>query len=144
LQTLAEISSRIRLIFPLHPRTRNLIAQHPEAQRLIESGSIQLIDPLNYLSFIGLVARSSFVMTDSGGIQEETTYLGIPCITMRDNTERPITCTEGTNILAGTNPAKIREAAMRILDGDRPSGSIPAKWDGLAGDRIAQILVAQP
>jgi UDP-N-acetylglucosamine 2-epimerase (non-hydrolysing) len=143
LGTLVDVSRRIRLVFPAHPRTRKLLAQHPVAQQQLESGSILLIDPLNYLSFIGLVARSQLVLTDSGGIQEETTYLGIPCITMRDNTERPITCTVGTNILAGTDPNHIRAAAMRVLDGQRPAGGVPDKWDGQAGKRIVDILVAQ-
>ena len=104
--------------------------------------AIRLLEPLSYLPFIGLVMHSRMVLTDSGGIQEETTVLGIPCITMRHNTERPITCEIGTNILAGTSPERIRTAAFAVLDGSLRKSSMPEKWDGQAAGRIADVLLA--
>jgi UDP-N-acetylglucosamine 2-epimerase (non-hydrolysing) len=138
-RTFQRISRSIPVVFPVHPRThRNL-----ESFGLLASqpNGIRLIDPLSYLPFIGLVARSRMVLTDSGGIQEETTVLGIPCITLRENTERPVTCSIGTNILAGTDPARILQAASRVLSNSvRPAG-IPAKWDGQAAERIVTRLL---
>lgn len=127
-----DIARRIPVIFPVHPRTRKNL------QHLDVSPNIQLIEPLSYLPFIGLVARSKMVLTDSGGIQEETTVLGVPCITLRPNTERPITCSLGTNILVGTDPDRIREAAF----GRHKPGQIPPKWDGKAGPRIVEVLLS--
>lgn len=136
LNALSDVASRIPILFPIHPRTRKNI----ERFGIELSPAIRLMEPLSYIPFIGLVARSRMVLTDSGGIQEETTVLGIPCITMRENTERPITCSIGTNILAGTDPGRIRDAALSVLDGNvRPAG-IPPKWDGKAGERIVGIL----
>jgi UDP-N-acetylglucosamine 2-epimerase (non-hydrolysing) len=105
--------------------------------------NIYLMEPLSYLSFIGLVAHARLVLTDSGGIQEETTILGVPCLTMRPNTERPITCDIGTNILVGTNPDRICEAAYCVLDGNGRKGVVPEKWDGHAAERIVEILLNQ-
>jgi UDP-N-acetylglucosamine 2-epimerase (non-hydrolysing) len=99
------------------------------------------MEPQSYLAFIGLVAHSRMVLTDSGGIQEETSVLGIPCITMRPNTERPVTCESGTNILVGNHPDRIREAAFSVLDGNSRPGSIPPKWDGHAAERIVDVLL---
>jgi len=98
-------------------------------------------EPLGYLAFLGLMARARMVLTDSGGIQEETTVLGVPCITLRENTERPITCSMGTNVLAGTDPRQILEAALRVLDSPLPKNRIPEKWDGRAAERIADHLM---
>jgi UDP-N-acetylglucosamine 2-epimerase (non-hydrolysing) len=102
---------------------------------------MRLIEPLSYLPFIGLVARSKMVLTDSGGIQEETTVLGVPCITMRENTERPVTCTVGTNILAGTDSERIREAICLVVKGIPAPKRIPDKWDGHAAERIVARLL---
>jgi UDP-N-acetylglucosamine 2-epimerase (non-hydrolysing) len=99
---------------------------------------------MSYLPFLGLVARSQMVLTDSGGIQEETTVLGIPCLTMRPNTERPITCEIGTNVLVGTDPQRIVKEATSILDGHARAGTIPEKWDGHAAERIVDVLLNQP
>jgi UDP-N-acetylglucosamine 2-epimerase (non-hydrolysing) len=132
------IASRIPVVFPVHPRTALRLAGlelHP---------SIQIIEPMSYLHFLGLVAHSRMVLTDSGGIQEETTVLGIPCITMRPNTERPITCEIGTNVLVGTDPLRIVREATSILDGQARVGTIPEKWDGHAARRIVDILLKQP
>ena len=99
---------------------------------------------MSYLPFLGLVANSRMVLTDSGGIQEETTVLGVPCLTMRPNTERPITCEVGTNVLVGTDPERILHEANSILDGATRSGAIPNKWDGHAAERIVEVLLNQP
>lgn len=130
-----DIAARIPIVFPAHPRTqRNLkdIEVHP---------AIRVIEPLSYLNFIGLVANSRMVLTDSGGIQEETTVLGIPCLTLRKNTERPITCEVGTNRLVGTDPDRIRSEAFRVLDNEPPRTMIPDRWDGRASERIAAVII---
>jgi UDP-N-acetylglucosamine 2-epimerase (non-hydrolysing) len=131
------IAGRIPIVFPVHPRTMSKLAGielHPR---------IQIVEPMSYLPFLGLVARSQMVLTDSGGIQEETTVLGIPCLTMRPNTERPITCEIGTNVLVGTDPQRILKEATSILDGQARIGTIPEKWDGRAAERIVDILLNQ-
>jgi UDP-N-acetylglucosamine 2-epimerase (non-hydrolysing) len=97
-------------------------------------------EPLGYLEFLHLNTNARLVITDSGGLQEETTVLGVPCITMRNNTERPITCEVGTNFLVGNNPAKVLECARKILGGEVPKGRVPEKWDGKAAERIAAQL----
>lgn len=102
-----------------------------------------MCDPVSYLEFLALQARATVVLTDSGGIQEETTYLGIPCLTLRNNTERPITIETGTNTLIGTDMEKLRTELSKILDGRAKKGAVPQLWDGHAGDRIAEILQKQ-
>jgi UDP-N-acetylglucosamine 2-epimerase (non-hydrolysing) len=132
------IADRIPVVFPVHPRTASRLKEvelHP---------GIRTVEPMSYLPFLGLVARSRMVLTDSGGIQEETTVLGIPCLTMRPNTERPITCEIGTNVLVGTDPQRIVREAHWILDGNTRPGAIPEKWDGRAGERIVDVLLNQP
>lgn len=131
------VAERILVVFPVHPRTASRLAGiklHPH---------IRLIEPMSYLPFLGLVAHSQMVLTDSGGIQEETTVLGIPCLTMRSNTERPVTCEIGTNVLVGTDPQRIVKEANSILDGHARAGSTPDKWDGCAAERIVDILLNQ-
>lgn len=135
LLTLAEISQDVPLLFPMHPRTRSRI----EAFGL-PIGSLQLVDPLGYLEFLALQKHAALVITDSGGIQEETTYLGVPCLTVRENTERPITVTMGTNELVGQDMALLRERATAILAGDVKAGRCPSLWDGKAGERIADVV----
>lgn len=135
LSAVNAVADRIPVIFPVHPRTAQKLngsANHP---------NLRLIPPQSYLAFIGLVAHSRMVLTDSGGIQEETSVLGIPCITMRPNTERPVTCESGTNVLVGNHPDRIREAAFSVLDGTARAGSIPPKWDGRAAERIVDVLL---
>lgn len=132
------IADRIPVVFPVHPRTAsrlNGIKLRP---------GIRTVDPMSYLSFLSLVGCSRMVLTDSGGIQEETTVLGVPCLTMRPNTERPITCEIGTNVLVGTDPERILQEANSILEGDTRPGTIPEKWDGHAADRIVEVLLNQP
>jgi UDP-N-acetylglucosamine 2-epimerase (non-hydrolysing) len=130
------IADRVPVVFPVHPRTAsrlNGFALHP---------CLRTAEPMSYLPFLGLVARARMVLTDSGGIQEETTVLGVPCLTMRANTERPITCEIGTNVLVGTDPARIIEEAERLLDGRGRPGVIPEKWDGHAAERIVDVLLS--
>jgi len=137
LAALEEISRKIPLLFPVHPRTRTNMAA-------VESGRsdhrLHVVDPLGYLEFLSLQSRAALVITDSGGIQEETTYLGIPCLTLRENTERPVTLMEGTNVLVGSDPGRLIEEVTAILSrGSKPAG-IPDLWDGRAARRIAAIL----
>jgi UDP-N-acetylglucosamine 2-epimerase (non-hydrolysing) len=136
---LNEISLQAPVVFPLHPRTRIKLAENGLTESF--SANILLLDPIGYVDFLHLTTRAKLVITDSGGIQEETTYLGVPCITVRNNTERPITVTMGTNILAGTDLKKVREAALTILSGKIKKGAIPPFWDGKTAQRIVRIIV---
>lgn len=137
LQTLEQISSDLTIVFPVHPRTRkrmNDIGLNGSTSRL------RLMEPQPYLAFLALQQRAAVVITDSGGIQEETTYLRVPCLTVRENTERPITVEMGTNILVGRDPERIRKELEMILAGQSKRGQIPALWDGHAAERIAEIV----
>lgn len=131
---LTKVSEELPLILPAHPRAAAALRE------LVATDRIRLIPPAGYLDFVALQAGARIVLTDSGGVQEETTALGVPCVTLRDNTERPITVSEGTNILAGLDPARIVEIAQRVL-ADPPAPRRPALWDGHAGDRIAEVLL---
>jgi UDP-N-acetylglucosamine 2-epimerase (non-hydrolysing) len=135
LDALAGVSERLPVLFPAHPRTR---ARMDRAA--IPASGIRVVDPLGYLDFLCLMDQARFLVTDSGGIQEETTALGVPCLTLRPNTERPITITEGTNRLLGDDPAAILPAAKRLIEGDFPRPLCPELWDGRAGIRIASVL----
>ncbi len=139
IEVLAEISRELPLIFPVHPRTRQALAR-ARLQGLIESGRIHLLEPVGYLEMLGLVKEASVVFTDSGGLQEETTALGVPCITLRENTERPITVEEGTNTITGTDPDRIRHAYTEMRDTGGKRGKVPELWDGKAAERIADVL----
>jgi UDP-N-acetylglucosamine 2-epimerase (non-hydrolysing) len=134
-RALNSISAELPLIFPAHPRTRPQLIAHDIDPR------VTVTEPLGYLDFLGLMSGSSLVLTDSGGIQEETTVLGIPCLTLRDNTERPITVTEGTNQLVGRETEAIIRGARRALDGEIAPRH-PALWDGRAGERVAAAIAA--
>jgi UDP-N-acetylglucosamine 2-epimerase (non-hydrolysing) len=136
LETLLEIQNRLGVIFPVHPRTRQRIAEFG-----IDVSGLQIIGPLPYSEFLALQLHASVVITDSGGIQEETTYLRVPCLTLRSNTERPITVALGTNVLVGSDTAKLKSELFKVLAGNAKVGSIPPLWDGRAGERIADILV---
>ena len=135
LEALLEVSRRIAVVFPVHPRTRQRIADLG-----VPLGNLHLSEPLPYVEFLALQSRATAVLTDSGGIQEETTYLGVPCLTLRSNTERPVTVTMGTNILVGQDRQKLTSELTKILDGKAKRGQAPPLWDGRAGDRIAELL----
>lgn len=135
LDGLAEVQKSIRLVFPVHPRTRKMLeSMHG---RLDAMPNLQLVEPQGYLDFLALTSQARLVLTDSGGLQEESTALGVPCLTLRDNTERPVTVTEGTNVLVGSDPERIALEARAILDGGGKQGRIPEGWEGRAGERIA-------
>lgn len=143
LEAVATISEEMPVIFPAHPRTKANIARFGFAA-LLESSNIKLIEPLGYLDFMNLYAGAKIVLTDSGGLQEETTALSIPCLTLRENTERPITISHGTNVLVGTNPQKIKNAAFEILNNQNAvDKKIPPLWDGHAAERICNALINQ-
>jgi UDP-N-acetylglucosamine 2-epimerase (non-hydrolysing) len=136
LESLLEIQNRLGVIFPVHPRTRQRIAEFG-----IDVSGLQIIGPLPYIEFLALQLHASVVITDSGGIQEETTYLRVPCLTLRSNTERPVTVALGTNVLVGSDSARLKSELFKVLAGNAKVGSIPPLWDGRAGERIAEILV---
>lgn len=140
-KALGEISKRIPIVFPAHPRTQKSIKDFNLLNLLpIANQQFILTEPLGYLDFLKLEMNSKFVMTDSGGIQEETTALNIPCLTLRSTTERPITITQGTNTLVWNNTERITEEAFKILDGKGKQGTCPELWDGQAAERIIEIL----
>jgi UDP-N-acetylglucosamine 2-epimerase (non-hydrolysing) len=136
LQSLLDINKNLDVVFPVHPRTRQRIAEFG-----IDVRHLHLLEPVPYIEFLALQSRATVVITDSGGIQEETTYLKVPCITVRNNTERPITVTMGTNVLVGQDIGKLRIELSRILDRRAKQGTIPPLWDGRSGERIADILL---
>lgn len=140
LRTLGQVSQEIPILFPCHPRTRKRIEEFNLAPLLSEYPQIQVCEPLGYLPFLHVMANARLVFTDSGGIQEETTALGIPCLTLREETERPITVTEGSNVIVGTDADYIHQEVQSILSGKGKDGRIPDKWDGHAAQRIASTL----
>lgn len=140
LETAAKISERTPVIFPVHPRTRATIEKFG-LSHLLDRPDVLLLPPMGYLEMLGLMKDARVVLTDSGGIQEETTALGTPCITLRNNTERPITVDEGTNTIAGNDPAHILAAYEAQLAGAGKAGRIPHFWDGRAAERIAAIVL---
>ena len=133
---LNRMSEKIHIVFPVHPRTQKSIKNCS----ITLSDNIRLLNPLPYIEFLGLMSNAKLVVTDSGGIQEETTYLNIQCLTIRNNTERPVTVEAGTNHLVGTDPEKVMSVFHRILNGTIKKGHTPQKWDGKAGQRIAEII----
>lgn len=139
LGSLLEVSAQLNVVFPVHPRTRQRMTTLG-----LQASNLHLLEPLPYIEFLALERRARLVITDSGGIQEETTYLGVPCLTLRSNTERPITVDLGTNVLVGQDVVKLRCELTKILEGKAKSGVIPPLWDGHAGKRIAEILCQLP
>lgn len=139
LRALAEISSQLPIVFPAHPRTQRLVAQSA-VRDVIDGRDVLLTQPMGYLSMIGLMRSARLVMTDSGGMQEETTGLGVPCLTLRTSTERPIPITRGTNTLVGIQPDAVVSAARDILATGGKAGRIPPLWDGKAAKRIVADL----
>ena len=143
MSALADISRSLPVVFPVHPRTAQALSAQSRDREGAVSGRILTIPPQGYLDFLHLMSRARLVLTDSGGIQEETTILQVPCLTLRENTERPVTIEQGTNRLVGTNPEKIVEAARVVLDSPPPSGRVPELWDGKASQRILDVLTAR-
>lgn len=146
ISALRQVSREIPLIFPAHPRTLKQIntfglRKYFNFSKEVKFNTINLTKPLSYLRFLNLMSKAVFAITDSGGIQEETTILGVPCLTVRENTERPITISQGTNILVGNEPEKIIKESNAILKGKRKTGLIPRYWDGKAAERIVKILL---
>jgi UDP-N-acetylglucosamine 2-epimerase (non-hydrolysing) len=143
-KALSIIARRIPILFPIHPRTARMLKQFAIST---EVRGLKLIEPLGYLDFIHLEKHARFVLTDSGGIQEETTVLGVPCLTLRNNTERPITISEGTNMLVGNDVERICNEAEGVLNAKGKAGRVPSLWDGKAAERIVSVLrrvAAQP
>jgi UDP-N-acetylglucosamine 2-epimerase (non-hydrolysing) len=139
MDALHEISRELVLIFSVHPRTRQRLEDSmPNHQGL----RVRMLDPLSYIDFLALQRSAKVVITDSGGVQEETTYLGVPCLTIRENTERPVTVTLGTNILIGKDMERLKTEVARILADDQKDGEVPPLWDGHAADRIACVILS--
>jgi UDP-N-acetylglucosamine 2-epimerase (non-hydrolysing) len=138
LTAVERIQRELPIVFPIHPRTRKAV----EGRNLARMHGLTITDPLGYLDFMRLLSGARLVLTDSGGIQEETTVLGIPCLTLRNNTERPITITQGTNRLVGLDPRRIVDAAQGALVNPPSGGRIPELWDGQAASRIVDVLLS--
>ncbi len=137
---LAIIQRDVPILFPAHPRTVKRMAEFGFDEQLRATPDLRIVEPLGYLEFLDLMMHAQLVLTDSGGIQEETTILGVPCLTLRENTERPVTLIEGTNTLVGADPARIVAEARRILAGETRIGRVPELWDGRAAERIVAVL----
>ena len=138
-QTLTKAASRVPIVFPVHPRTRRRLESLPGAD-LAATPGLQILEPLGYLEFLDLVAKARVALTDSGGLQEETTILGIPCLTLRGETERPVTVTEGTNRVVGVREDAILAALDEVLSEERKAPASPALWDGQAARRVVEAL----
>ena len=139
-RAIVEVSRILPIIIPLHPRTKSSLIAHGLMERWEQEGGIRLVEPLGYLDFMRLVSCAQAVITDSGGIQEETTCLGIPCLTMRENTERPVTVDLGTNMLVGSDTKRLIAEVERIVSGNPKQGSCPLFWDGKTAERIVACL----
>ena len=141
LEAVSAVSEKIPVVFPVHPRTKSNIEKFGLGS--YASDRFRFIDPLGYIDFLKLYSSSALVLTDSGGLQEETTALGIPCVTLRENTERPVTVELGTNVIAGTDPENIKAITFRILeDPSKVAGRVPPLWDGKAAERICDALLS--
>lgn len=142
MSALEEIAAELPVVFPAHPRTQKRLQEfgvwHPGG----EAGQVVILEPVGYFDFLWLEAHARLVITDSGGVQEETTILSVPCLTVRENTERPITIAMGTNVLVGSDPARLVEEARRVLRGDGKRGAVPALWDADVSKRIIAVLSA--
>ena len=138
-EALAFVSRRVPVIFPAHPRTRKVIAESGLSSKLAPYRHLRLIEPMGYLEFLALTSQAKLILTDSGGLQEESTALNVPCLTLRENTERPVTVSVGSNLVVGTDPERIKEEATTILDGRGKRGRVPEFWDGRTSERIADL-----
>jgi len=140
LEALWEIQKHIKIVFPIHPRTKNRISEFGFSDKVSQMKNLIILEPLGYLKFMGLMINSKFALTDSGGMQTESTVINIPCLTMRENTERPETIREGTNTLVGNDTQTIISESMKILEGKGKKGTYPKIWDGHTARRIAEII----
>jgi UDP-N-acetylglucosamine 2-epimerase (non-hydrolysing) len=140
---LRDASRLLPMIFPVHPRTAGRLREFGLEPGAGADGGIRLVEPLGYLDFLHLMAHARAVLTDSGGIQEETTVLGVPCLTLRTTTERPVTVAEGTNIIVGTDAVRIIAEVERIVEGRGKTGRVPVLWDGRAAERVLAVLAAR-
>jgi UDP-N-acetylglucosamine 2-epimerase (non-hydrolysing) len=140
LKAMKAISCRVPILFPAHPRTKKQIELF-SLQKYFSNSNIKLVNPFGYLSFLNLMMSSKFALTDSGGIQEETTVLNIPCLTLRKNTERPVTITQGTNTIVGNDTDRIIQEANKIIDGIYKQGTTPKLWEGKSAERIVKVLI---
>jgi UDP-N-acetylglucosamine 2-epimerase (non-hydrolysing) len=141
LKVLGQIQERMPIVFPMHPRTRKMLIEFGLNGILDNAKNLIITEPLGYLEFLKLESTAFLVLTDSGGVQEETTTLGIPCLTLRENTERPVTIWEGTNELIGSDSQKVMERTNAILNGERKTGKVPQYWDGHAAERLVAVLL---
>ncbi len=140
LSAVAHVATRLPVIFPVHPRTRKVISEQGLDSWFAQSPNLRPVEPMGYLEFLALTSKARLVLTDSGGLQEETTAMGVPCLTLREQTERPITVEQGSNEVVGTDPVRIRMAADRALDGEGKQGRVPEFWDGRTAERIADLF----
>ena len=138
-----RIARHSTIVFPVHPRTTKMLAQHGLLRRAEALQNLKRVEPVGYLDFVHLLDNALLVITDSGGIQEETTYLGVPCLTLRENTERPITCDIGTNELCGLDIEKVVSRSEAVFAGNKKKGLVPDLWDGNAANRIVDVLIGQ-
>ena len=138
-----EISSEMPFVFPIHPRTRSRLDSFDLFEKLNRAPNVKCLDPIGYLDFLNLTSQAKVICTDSGGLQEESTALLVPCLTLRENTERPVTCSQGTSTLIGNDAAKLKKHLREVIDGTYKRGSCPELWDGKAAERIASILLQQ-
>lgn len=143
LNTIEAVCERIRMVLPLHPRTRHSLERHDMIARLHSIAGLVVVEPLGYLEFLDLVSHARVVITDSGGIQEETTWLQVPCLTLRQNTERPVTVSEGSNVLVGDDRDRLLAEIEKVISGTFKRGRIPELWDGHAAERIVNILAEE-
>jgi UDP-N-acetylglucosamine 2-epimerase (non-hydrolysing) len=143
LDALSVLGRDLPIVFPVHPRTKAALGRGPLAARVTAAPGLRLIEPLGHLDFLKLMAEALLVLTDSGGVQEETTILRVPCLTLRENTERPITVEVGSNRIVGTSPETIVAAYREIRDGSGPRCGVPPLWDGHAAERIVEILARE-
>lgn len=141
IDVLNDLAERLPVLFTLHPRTKLQIDRHNLSDRLSHQSFIALA-PLSYFEMLGAMRTATVVITDSGGLQEETTAIGVPCLTVRDNTERPITISEGTNVLVGASPENLQREIVRLLEGETKRGRIPELWDGEAAPRIVKVIAS--
>ena len=141
ISALEELSGDVEFVFPMHPRTKKMAEKFQLYSQIESIPGMKITEPAGYLEFISLMSKSKLVLTDSGGLQEETTALGIPCLTIRENTERPVTITQGTNQLVGTNKERIIQYGQEALQGNGKAGQIPKFWDGKTSARIVDVLL---